>query len=98
MAENFKSPYRIIVIGSSCAGRTTLAKNSAKALNIRHVELDAIHWKANWVEREDEEFREMIETRLSENTYSFKVVKCQTSQSIFLFVAPYQYQMQPFFV
>ena len=35
---------RIVVIGSSCSGKTTLAKQIAGELGIQHIELDAIHW------------------------------------------------------
>ena len=39
---------RIVVLGTSGAGKTTLARELARRLNLTHVELDAIHWKPNW--------------------------------------------------
>jgi adenylate kinase family enzyme len=39
---------RVVVVGTSGAGKTTLARELARRLNVRHVELDAIHWKPNW--------------------------------------------------
>ena len=67
MLEKLNTPHRIIVIGSSCAGKTTLAKNLAALLNVHYIELDAIHWKKDWVEREDVEFRELLQTAIFEN-------------------------------
>jgi len=39
---------RIVVVGTSGAGKTTLAKNIAAALAIPHIELDALHWDPDW--------------------------------------------------
>ena len=49
---------RVAVIGSSCAGKTTLARTIASIRGCPHIELDAIHWKPDWVETPLEEFRE----------------------------------------
>jgi len=38
---------RIVIIGTSCSGKTTLAKTIALKLNIKHIELDKLHWKPN---------------------------------------------------
>jgi thymidylate kinase len=46
---------RIAVMGSSCAGKTTLAGQLAKRLGITHVELDALHHGPNWTEATAEE-------------------------------------------
>ncbi len=40
---------RIVVIGTSGSGKTTLARELAGRLNVPHIELDALHWKPNWV-------------------------------------------------
>lgn len=50
-------PYqRIAVVGTSCSGKTTLARNLAATLNVPHIELDTLHWLPNWQERPDDEF------------------------------------------
>ena len=49
---------RVVVVGSSCSGKTSLARRIADQLGATHIELDAIHWLPNWKERPTEEFRE----------------------------------------
>ena len=39
---------RIVVIGTSGAGKTTLAQAIAKQFRVPHIELDAINWQAGW--------------------------------------------------
>lgn len=39
---------RIVVVGTSGAGKTTLARGIAARLALPHVELDAINWQAGW--------------------------------------------------
>jgi adenylate kinase family enzyme len=56
---------RIAVMGSSCAGKTTLAGQLAKRLGVTHVELDALHHGPNWTEATAEELRERLETTLA---------------------------------
>lgn len=41
---------RIAVIGTSGAGKTTLARRIAMRLGLPHIELDAINWQAGWRE------------------------------------------------
>jgi adenylate kinase family enzyme len=50
---------RVVVIGTSCSGKTTLARRLAEMLGTTHIELDSIHWKPNWRPRLDEEFRRL---------------------------------------
>jgi len=51
---------RIAVVGTSCSGKTALAREVAEALGIPHVEMDALFWMPGWQKRPKDEFREMI--------------------------------------
>ena len=50
---------RVVVIGTSCSGKTTFAGQVSGVLGVPHIELDAIHWLPKWQERPTEEFREL---------------------------------------
>lgn len=51
---------RIIVIGSSNAGKSTFAERLAGRLGVPFIELDALHWEPNWVEADRKVFRERV--------------------------------------
>jgi adenylate kinase family enzyme len=56
---------RVRVVGSSGAGKTTLARELAGRLGVRHVELDEVFWDANWTKRDRETAREGIRAFLA---------------------------------
>jgi adenylate kinase family enzyme len=47
---------RVSVVGTSGSGKSILARELARALDVPVVELDALHWLPGWAERPDEEF------------------------------------------
>ena len=51
---------RILVVGSSCAGKSTLAEHLSTALGAPYVELDALFWRPNWTEPADDAFAAQI--------------------------------------
>jgi adenylate kinase family enzyme len=60
MAEN-----RIVVVGTTGSGKTTLAAQLGERQSIPHIELDAIHWGPNWTEIPTELFRAKLTEALS---------------------------------
>lgn len=53
---------RIVVVGTTSSGKSTLANSLADKLGYDFIELDALHWEADWQEAPLEVFRERVET------------------------------------
>src|SRR5687768_10534853 len=51
---------RIVVIGPSGVGKSTLAHELAQRKNVPFVELDALYWKANWTATPADEMRAVV--------------------------------------
>jgi len=52
---------RIVVIGVTSSGKSTLAENIANRLNMDFIELDALHWEPGWQEAPLDVFRCRVE-------------------------------------
>lgn len=47
--------HRIVVVGMTGSGKTTLARELADLLDTPHYELDALHWQPDWTSTPTEE-------------------------------------------
>ncbi|MBI4731928.1 MAG: AAA family ATPase [Chloroflexi bacterium] len=55
-------PYqRIVVVGVTGCGKSTMAERLAAKLALEFIELDALFWKPGWFDSTREEFREKVE-------------------------------------
>lgn len=52
---------RIIVVGSTGSGKTTLASKLSTMLGMPHIEMDALFWEENWTGVAPEVFRARVE-------------------------------------
>ena len=61
----FQFPYkRIVVIGVTSSGKSTLAEKLASRFHLSCVDLDALHWEPNWQEAPLEVFRTRVQTAM----------------------------------
>ena len=67
-------PYhRIVVVGTTSSGKSTLASQLAEVIGTDYIDLDALHWEPNWVGAKPEVFRERVETATSSRPVLSKV-------------------------
>jgi adenylate kinase family enzyme len=65
MYSGLKQPLRIVVVGTTCCGKTTFARRLANTLRVRHIELDALFWLPDWTPRQESEFRSLVRVALA---------------------------------
>ena len=54
---------RCVVVGTSGAGKSTFARKLAARVDGDYIELDELHWDANWTEREQADFEARVVAR-----------------------------------
>jgi adenylate kinase family enzyme len=52
---------RVVVIGSSCSGKSRFSKELAFKLDVKYIELDQFHWLPNWQERDADSFSKLVD-------------------------------------
>ena len=61
---------RLVVVGTSGSGKTTMARALSRALDLQHVELDGLNWEPGWRSLADEDpegfFRRVAEAAAGE--------------------------------
>ncbi len=60
---------RVIIVGTSCCGKTTFSRRLAEILKQPHIELDALYWGPNWVAKPADEFRRLVENAVSRDRW-----------------------------
>jgi hypothetical protein len=60
---------RVNVVGTSCSGKTTLARAVAKQFGLPYVELDALFWGPDWTEVPLPVFRERLRAALASDAW-----------------------------
>jgi adenylate kinase family enzyme len=60
---------RIIVVGSSNAGKSTLGERVAELLNAPFIELDGLHWEPGWIEAKDDVFRARVRQAIAPESW-----------------------------
>ena len=59
------SAPRIVVVGCTGSGKTTVARTLAKLLDVPHVELDAHNWEPDWTAAQTDVFRQRVADAVS---------------------------------
>jgi adenylate kinase family enzyme len=67
--NTIEGPKRIQIAGSSCSGKTTLAKKVSQILKIPHVELDALHWEPGWKEADLSIFKSRVSNAIQTDSW-----------------------------
>ena len=60
---------RVVVVGASCSGKTTLAKAISQRLGVPHFEIDATVWGPNWSLPSDEQLLAHVKSRIASDAW-----------------------------
>ena len=60
---------RVVVVGTTGAGKTTVARILAGKCGIPYVELDALHWGPNWTPLPPDIFRERVARAIAQDAW-----------------------------
>jgi adenylate kinase family enzyme len=60
---------RIAVMGTTCSGKSTVARALAERLDVPYLELDGLYWGPGWTKPEKEDFRRQVEPFVREDAW-----------------------------
>ena len=60
---------KITIIGSSCAGKTTLGRELSQNTQLPFTDLDDLNWNPGWIESPLEEFRDKVQKVVAEPSW-----------------------------
>jgi adenylate kinase family enzyme len=60
---------KVVVIGTTCSGKTTLARHLAEQRGAPYIELDALHWGPNWTECSEDEFQARVRDEIASDAW-----------------------------
>lgn len=61
--------HRVLIVGNSGGGKSTLARRLGEQTGLPVIHLDVMFWKPGWVERDDAEFRVSVAEALQAPTW-----------------------------
>ena len=62
-------PEKIIIIGASGSGKSTVARQLSAWWDIPVVHLDKLSWKEGWIRASNEEFDSLVEQELAKDKW-----------------------------
>ncbi len=60
---------RVVVIRTSCSGKTTFARRLAEIVEVPWYELDRLHWLPDWEPGRLDEFRRLVGEKVSQDCW-----------------------------
>jgi len=60
---------RIVIVGTSCAGKTTLGRDLGARLDHPYTDLDDLHWNPGWIETPFELFSQKVQAVTSQEKW-----------------------------
>ncbi len=64
-------PYkRVVILGVTSSGKSTLAERLAKRFGLNFFDLDALHWEPNWQEAPLQVFRDRVEKAICSDRWA----------------------------
>jgi len=69
MPSDISPSPRVVIIGSSCAGKSTLAKRLATAKACHRIELDELYWAEKWTPKSEAEFLRLVDVASAGQTW-----------------------------